>query len=359
MLRPTTSDINGILGSSRSARASAHLYSNDLQPSLTVQSPRRSSANGINNRRYSADSYSQPKSSDYAHRHSLDTASTRSPSSSAFAQPGRLESHSPALSSSTPIPRPPKKESDSRSTHSRDSVCDSLYEPLFTIPSATALRRKKMARVCKLLGDGVPVELVFPCDQPEPEVMSDDVVEHGRSFLDVRPESPSTESLSTLVTPEDYIHISRSCEKPLPKRPSFRESAQSTRTLAPIRERLSIVSDALSSDSDDAPGLSHGSSVESLFSTLHTDDESPAPSTPVTPAREPPSPFSFPYGSLPVRQAVSKSSGRREFSMYVPRRTSYVRHHRRGSSGSDIVRTKLGSQELEFEIVRGVTDLQL
>lgn len=217
-----------------------------------------------------------------------------------------------------------------------------------------------MARVCKLLGDGVPVDLVFPGEQSEAIVASKTIVEDDYSFLDIRPESSATlDSLSTVVTPEDYIHVSRSFEKPLPKRPSFRESSQSARTLAPIRERLSLMSDVLSSDSDDAPGLSQGSSVESLFSTLHTDDESPAPSTPVTPAREPPSPFSVAYGSWLVRQAVAKPSSRREFSIHVPRRASYLRHHRRGSSGSDIVRTKVGSQELEFEIVRGVTDLQL
>lgn len=48
----------------------------------------------------------------------------------------------------------------------RDSVCDSLYEPAFVIPSTTKVRRDKMARVCKILGEEVPVELVFPSNTP-------------------------------------------------------------------------------------------------------------------------------------------------------------------------------------------------
>ena len=46
----------------------------------------------------------------------------------------------------------------------RDSLCDSLYEPTFTIPSEGALRHAKLAHVQKLWGEDIPINLVFPRD---------------------------------------------------------------------------------------------------------------------------------------------------------------------------------------------------
>ncbi|KAL5505051.1 hypothetical protein ACEPAH_7714 [Sanghuangporus vaninii] len=76
------------------------------------------------------------------------------------------------------------------SRKSRDSLCDSVldFEPSFYVPSATKMKREKMARVCKLLGEDVPVHLVFPVSRPD---------DPAEGFSSSSPSSSSSSSSSS------------------------------------------------------------------------------------------------------------------------------------------------------------------
>ncbi|KAF9269779.1 hypothetical protein L218DRAFT_953407 [Marasmius fiardii PR-910] len=117
---------------------------------------------------------------------SISTRSTRSSSSSSRIE-ASWASHSSkppllrlALSSfsqrrssiSTQCPSSPTSsntsdEEDARYTlltHVEENPRDSIISPTFRIPSSNTIRLQKMDRIRKKLGDGVPVELVFPVD---------------------------------------------------------------------------------------------------------------------------------------------------------------------------------------------------
>ncbi|KZT71194.1 hypothetical protein DAEQUDRAFT_666658 [Daedalea quercina L-15889] len=51
---------------------------------------------------------------------------------------------------------------------------DSPTAPSFALPSEAAIRRAKMQRLTRKLGDGVPPELVFPTTKPEPDDEDDE-----------------------------------------------------------------------------------------------------------------------------------------------------------------------------------------
>ncbi|KAL5483593.1 hypothetical protein ACEPAI_8825 [Sanghuangporus weigelae] len=87
------------------------------------------------------------------------------------------------------------------SRKSRDSLCDSVldFEPSFRIPSATKMKREKMARVCKLLGEDVPVHLVFPVSRPD---------DPAEDFLSSSPSSSSSSSADSDLDSELVLDIS-------------------------------------------------------------------------------------------------------------------------------------------------------
>lgn len=274
----------------------------------------------------------------------------------------RYRSHSFSAEISTPPQARPQKESDNRSsTYTRDSLCDSLYEPSFTIPSPIALRREKMARVCKLLGEGVPVDLVFPPAETETE-------EHDL-VMDIRAPSPE---------PKDEV------PPPLPpkaedwRRLSYRASNNSTSSSAPMLPTInetngprSSCSSTSSVDSDfsfltsttsssyrfrrssnmsptSTAATSHGHSavshsqeqkVETVEQELGSEEEEDA--------------FTSAYRAHPIHE-ISATHGRREFAVYVPY-VPFVR--RRSGLGSSGLSEKRMTHE--FDIVHGVAELRV
>ncbi|KAL5521019.1 hypothetical protein ACEPAG_8941 [Sanghuangporus baumii] len=95
------------------------------------------------------------------------------------------------------------------SRKSRDSLCDSVldFEPSFRIPSATKMKREKMARVCKLLGEDVPVHLVFPVSQPD---------DPAEDFSSSSPSSSSSSSSDSDLDSELVLDISAPPPPPTP-----------------------------------------------------------------------------------------------------------------------------------------------
>ncbi|KAL5532414.1 hypothetical protein ACEPAF_5984 [Sanghuangporus sanghuang] len=111
------------------------------------------------------------------------------------------------VSRSTRVGRQHRQRPDSMvSRKSRDSLCDSVldFEPSFCIPSATKMKREKMARVCKLLGEDVPAHLVFPV--PRPDDPADD-------FSSSSPSSSSSSSSDSDLDSELVLDI---CAVPPP-----------------------------------------------------------------------------------------------------------------------------------------------
>lgn len=242
---------------------------------------------------------------------------------------------------STAQSRPLKPDDvSSRSAH-RDSLCDSLYEPEFTIPSTTTLRRQKMARVCKVLGEGVPVSLVFPSEEHNNGYFSDDY----DYMLDVCTEPSQTEETDTPppLPPKTDIHLNfKQINRPL----FYRDSSNSTASCIPMLEtieeqspRSSFSSSSSSTESDD----SFRSSTTS--SSSHFQDKAPTPLV-VTPHDH----FTRAFSSHPIRGACG-SPIRREFAVYVP--VSQCKSRAKSSCSIE----KQGTQE--FEVIRGFTHLSI
>lgn len=78
------------------------------------------------------------------------------------------------------LPEQPRRSSRARrnSTYSdcgsETSISDSPTAPSFSLPSEAAIRRAKMQRLTRKLGDGVPPELVFPVSRQDPESDSEE-----------------------------------------------------------------------------------------------------------------------------------------------------------------------------------------
>lgn len=141
--------------------------------------------------RYDPDSYplsvSGPplrvgRSSTDSSRRELRLEGSRSPILSVSAAPTSAQTSSPdprslhrnasVLSNVVTIPAPvPPIERQ----NTRDSVTDSLFDPQFIIPTEASMRRQKLKRVTKRLGDGVPMDLLFPDDRDEERCASPSV----------------------------------------------------------------------------------------------------------------------------------------------------------------------------------------
>ena len=85
-----------------------------------------------------------------------------------------------------------------------DEASGASEAPTFGVPSDAAMRREKMRRVRKMLGDGVPHELVFPCSPPESESESD-------------ADSPLVETpVSPISMSREWLLVDVNMNKPLP-----------------------------------------------------------------------------------------------------------------------------------------------
>lgn len=102
----------------------------------------------------------------------------------------------PALA---PVPGSPAAAADNAThTVAVDGPGGSPRDPTFAIPSAAALRRRKMRKLAKTLGEGVPVHLVFP-----PTAESDDEEVLVGSPASASAASLSSASASSCATPVD------------------------------------------------------------------------------------------------------------------------------------------------------------
>lgn len=133
---------------------------------------------------------------------------------------------------------------------------DSLVSPTFRIPTATTVRLQKMDRIRKKLGEGVPVELVFPdADAVKADVkpkrirsVTTTVIEIPATTLPPLPALPPvSRPTKTRNAARDSIHSSsahraqRVKRKPVPKLEPSR-SAPPPPTVAPKKgDRLSLI----------------------------------------------------------------------------------------------------------------------
>jgi len=84
-----------------------------------------------------------------------------------------------------------------------DADTDTAYTPVFNIPTDAALRREKMRRLTKKLGDGVPLHLVFPIVAES----DDDEIIISPPMSPVSPTS-SDSSSTTLVSEAEISPVS-------------------------------------------------------------------------------------------------------------------------------------------------------
>lgn len=278
--------------------------------------------------------------------------------------------------SGSTIPREPAipvaSRPDSLATH--DSLCDSLYEPAFVIPSSTKIRRDKMARVCKLLGEEVPVELVFPSatpsshDYPASRAIKQDIGDDW-SVIDIRrssmvapsdPPSYADSEAEKLLPPLPSDALAPLPSKPkltvntdttlqaLPKWTSYRAGGRSLEPIAEMSPRSSC-----SSRASYASGASFSSTTTSSsyrFTSSGCSDPAASPASPAPANAESDNvAVASPTQDLHMSYGFS---GRREFSIYLP-----FQRRARGSAGYAPV---LGSDESqEFEVVKTMVDLRV
>lgn len=250
--------------------------------------------------------------------------------------------------STSPIRPRLRKEAGPRpdSTISRDSLCDSLYEPKFSIPSATKLRREKLARVCKLLGDDVPIDLVFPAN--------DDPAEEDWYILDICAPQEIETPPSSPLPPTPPKPQRKPAVPPKPEQPRW--LAYRTPTLETIVEQSPRSSSYSSiSSADSACSLlttttsssyrftSSGCASESSTASILAHESPSAPH-----AQPPPPPPKFVDEQI---HEMSGTHGRREFAIYVPfrRRTNRLTCQAELGKGSNG----------QFEVVRGMLDLRI
>ena len=105
-----------------------------------------------------------------------------------------------------------------------------LEPPTFYIPSDAAMRREKMRRVRKMLGDGVPHDLVFPSSPEESESEED-------SPLVATPTSTMSREW-LLVDTEKPLPTPAERSKPLPLEPPARAEAKKATKENARRDRL-------------------------------------------------------------------------------------------------------------------------
>ena len=84
---------------------------------------------------------------------------------------------------------------------------DTLYEPTFSIPSETKVKRDKLARICKILGRDVPTGAVFPGEPPSYEE------------IEKADRKAAKKAARTPMFPEDYIVDIRNQNAAPPSRP--------------------------------------------------------------------------------------------------------------------------------------------
>lgn len=147
----------------------------------------------------------------------------------------RVKSADPELFPLSASPRPASREGARRTRHSaetdihtappqkhqgRETRPDSLlYEPAFSIPSETKVKRDKLARVCKILGREVPSNAVFPSPPTYEEIEKADRKASRRSYTPMFPEdcvvdvhvraqspaAPPSKPAAAYMFPEDYL----------------------------------------------------------------------------------------------------------------------------------------------------------
>ncbi|KAH8110208.1 hypothetical protein DFH11DRAFT_1514732 [Phellopilus nigrolimitatus] len=230
------------------------------------------------------------------------------------------------------MPRPrPLKEDDARpQSFSRDSLCDSLYEPAFNIPSSTSLRREKMARICKLLGEGVPVDLVFPATE---------VAEDYKVVLDIRPPSAAAELEVLTETPPP----------PPPKQTlvGSPKAEQLRRTSNRARMLETIVESPRSSSSSNFSACSGSSLLTTTTSSSYRFTSSPCSSSPSSSSSHETTTSSDLVH--PVHE-IDGTHGRREFAIYVP-----FRRWPNNAGCSAEAERRVGQK---FEPAKGMVDLR-
>lgn len=275
------------------------------------------------------------------------------------------------------VPTPAVSRPDSVAT--RDSLCDSLYEPTFVIPSSTKIRRDKMARVCKLLGEDVPIELVFPSPVPHdynPSKPSKDDLGDDWSVIDIR-----RSSLVVPVGPPSYTDseaekllppLPTAAQPVLPAKPRLSVNTNTTslqpqqlkwssyratgRTLEPIAE-LSPRS-SCSSRASYASGASFSSSTTSSsyrFTSSGCSDPvvSPASASAANANAEDNAADDVAVAS-PTQDLHEGYgyNGRREFSIYLP-------FHRRARNSGGYAPVLGSDDSQEFEVVKTLVDLHI
>lgn len=163
------------------------------------------------------------------------------------------------------IPGSPCLTTTYKQTESFSSLTDSDTSPTapsFTIPTDAAIRREKMKRLTKKLGEGVPVHLVFPPEEREDE---DDIV--GRGVV---------VDISSRFSPSTPSSISTNFTSPM-------RSASSLSPLVPTPSPTSSESSCTSSSGFGRSFFRHEPEFQVLRKTKFA--EKPLPPTPTAPGK--------------------------------------------------------------------------
>lgn len=347
-----------------------------LQPSLSISSGKsshkksRSAGERVDPELYPLSSSPRPASHDGLLRRSLDSktksrtgARSAQACSRSFSLEWELLTEDDSCSPVRPRPRPQKENQDESrpESFSRDSLCDSLYEPKFVIPSATKLRREKMARVCKLLGEDVPVDLVFP-------VADDEVLSKPEDNVNVVPVpvldicAPQKVETAPLPPPKPR-------RKPVPRlfpdaeQPRWPTSHAQYCT-PPLLETIveqsprASYSSSTSSSADSAYSVlttTTSSSYRFSSSGCLSDESSPAPSSAhessIGTAVGTSAPLISQSQQIREMSSGTQGHGRREFAIYVP----FRRRVHKGSCQAEFEK----DPGQAFDMVHSMLDLRV
>ncbi|KAK7049887.1 hypothetical protein VNI00_005317 [Paramarasmius palmivorus] len=186
-----------------------------------------STTSGVSSRhsRSSSISYSNRSTASSRSMNSEDSWSShdRKPPLLRLAVPSPFRPRSQAQASPTSSVTDSSEEEDTRFTlrpTTDRNPRDSLVSPNFHIPSATTLRLQKMDRIRRKLGDGVPVELVFPENDTDDDIYDTPSPRQSRTTV-IHISAP---------TPVKHDHVTSTSIPPLPSTPPPQRPAKSRGT---------------------------------------------------------------------------------------------------------------------------------
>ncbi|KAK7052075.1 hypothetical protein R3P38DRAFT_3386623 [Favolaschia claudopus] len=147
--------------------------------------------------------------------------------------------------------------------------------PSFAIPTANTLRRQKMDRLRRTLGDGVPLDLVFPDEETQPVPL----LRTSSSSSSSEEDFPQRAPPPRIRAARDSLLIPNAQRMPQPVRPAPPPPPMSTRTMPALTPRelkkLSMIAER-AEDAEFSPPSPDRVSMDSYASAYQGDSESEA-----------------------------------------------------------------------------------